>query len=204
MLGVEKGKERHTGELQDSTPASRVWRARSAAGLPPGRTAARRKTLPRRWEHRPWETPALFCGNPRMRYGCFNPQLVNPAKYLIQLHTPKCSWWITHNNNRESISVERRLLNHNWTEINFCTRITRYYHNFLWKITCWIPKQSLSANSKYWLYLHFTHNTCVLLRTTCQIPPQDHLLHWICPGSDHRYQRVKSQVKREACRGLPS
>lgn len=64
-----------------------------------------------------WETPASFCGNPRLRYGCFNLPLVNPEKHLIQLHTPKCSWGITRIYNRESTSVERRSLNCSLTEL---------------------------------------------------------------------------------------
>lgn len=83
-----------------------------------------------------WEQPPARRGKHRLcsveahvlRYGRFNPQLVNPAKHLIQLHTPECSRGITHIYNRESTCFERRWLNCNLTEINFCARLTRYYH----------------------------------------------------------------------------
>lgn len=122
-LGMGKGKGQHTGELQHSTPSNSVrgaWGRQQASSQQDGGQGSEEGEAAQASgaaASAAWETPASFCGNPRLRYRCFNPQLVNPAKHLIQLHTPKCSWGITRIYNRESISVERRSLNCNLTEL---------------------------------------------------------------------------------------
>lgn len=168
---MEKGKERHIAELQGSMPVSGVRRARSAAGLPPRQDGSEEGDS----AQAVWETPALFCGISRLPHGRFNPQLVNPAKHFMQLQTPKRSRGITHTYNREPISVERRSLNCNLTEINFCTRITRYYDK--------LPMEDYMLDPPKKIFVSQPKNTdyiCTLLTTlvsywglNCQIPPQN-------------------------------
>jgi len=136
---------------------------------------------------------------PTLALQALQPPVSKSSKALnfTRNRTPKCSQGVTHKYNRESVSVERRS-NCNLTGINFCARITRHYHQLPTEDCMSDLKTTFISQLKILIVLALYSQGCVLLRTNCQIPARDHSLRGVCPGDDHRPQRVKPRAKRLA------